>query len=164
MEKHKLNKLILVAIAVAVSLALLIGLTQKPAAPDVSGVDVTGRPFALAQWRGHPVLIDFWATSCVGCVQEMPKLVELYRQYHASGLELVAVAMNYDDAKQVSRFVAEHHLPFTVVYDAQGSIAHAFGDILLTPTDFLISADGKIERQIIGEPNFTNLAHRLSAG
>ncbi len=153
-----------IGVAALLAGALYWGLTQKPAAPLVRGVDVAGKPFALSDWRGHPVLVDFWATSCPGCVEEMPRLVALYRQYHPAGFELVAVAMNYDDAAQVQRFAAEQHLPFTVVIDAQGDIAHAFGDIRLTPTAFLIDKEGKIAQQIIGDPDFADLGRRLSAG
>ncbi len=91
----------------------------------------------------------------------MPRLATLYRQYHASGFELIAVAMSYDDAAQVRRFASEQQLPFTVVYDSQGNIARAFGDIKLTPTAFLIDANGRIAKQIIGDPDFTDLGRRL---
>ena len=155
----------LAALAVGVAIAaVLVGLMQKPAAPEVQATDLAGRPFSLAALRGHPVLIDFWATTCPGCVQEMPHLVEFYRQYHPDGLELVAVAMNYDDAAQVRKFAAEQGLPFTVVIDSTGDISHAFGDIHLTPTAFLVDARGRIAQQIIGDPDFADLGRRVKAG
>ena len=153
----------IIVLALVVVGAVVLGLTQKQSAPSVQGTDLAGQPFSLEAWRGRPVLVDFWATTCPGCVQEMPRLVAFWRQQHAQGFELVAVAMSYDDAAQVRRFAAERQLPFTVVVDRQGTIAHAFGDIHLTPTAFLIDAQGHIVQQIIGDPDFADLAKRVAA-
>ena len=153
-----------IVVVLAAAAALYWGLTQKPAAPEIQAVDLNGHPVSLAQWHGHPVYIDFWATTCPGCVQEMPKLVALYQQYHPAGFQLLAVAMSYDDAAQIQKLVNEQHLPFVVVYDAHGDISHAFGDIRLTPTAFLIDDSGHIEQQIIGDPNFADLQRRIAAG
>jgi peroxiredoxin len=147
----------------AVALAVYWGLTQKPDAPSLQAVDITGQAVSLAQWRGHPVLVDFWATSCPGCVQEMPKLAAFYRQFHPMGFELLAVAMSYDDANQVRRLVAEQKLPFTVVVDTDGHIAQSFGGVTVTPTDFLIDGRGKIVQQIIGDKDFSDLARRVKS-
>lgn len=153
-----------IVVALVAAVALYWGLTQKPQAPEIQAVDVNGQMVSLSQWRGHPVYVDFWATTCPGCVQEMPKLSELYQQYHPAGFQLLAVAMNYDDAAQIQKLVSEQHLPFVVVYDAKGDIAHAFGDIRLTPTAFLIDGSGHIEQQIIGDPDFADLQRRIAAG
>ncbi len=149
-------------LGIIVLVALYFGLTQKNPAPAVVLTDLSGKSINLNQLRGQTVLIDFWATSCPGCVQEMPKLVDLYRRNHAKGFELLAVAMNYDDAAQVRRFTADRKLPFPVVYDSSGAIAHAFGDIKLTPTSFLIAPDGRIIEQTIGDPDFAKLQQRLN--
>lgn len=149
-------------VVLAVALAGYVLLGQQQAAPQITGTDVNGKPFSLAAWRGHPVFVDFWATSCPGCVAEMPRLAALYRQYHDQGFELVAVAMNYDDAAAVSRFASEHQLPFTVVVDQTGAMAHAFGDIKLTPTAWLISAQGNIVQQYIGDPDFAALGKLIA--
>ena len=156
------RKLTVLVIVLAVALAGYVLLGQTQQAPDIAGTDVHGKPFSLAALRGHPVLVDFWATSCPGCVEEMPRLAALYQQYHQShGFELVAVAMNYDDAAAVSRFAAEHQLPFTVVVDSTGAMAHAFGEIKLTPTAWLISARGNIVQQYIGDPDFAALGQLI---
>lgn len=150
-----------VALGFVLAAALYLGLTQRPRAPAVAMTDLAGRPIVLSQLRGHTVLVDFWATSCPGCVAEMPRLVDLYRRYHPAGFELLAVAMNYDELAQVHQFAAERSLPFPVVYDSQGTVAHAFGDIKLTPTAFLIGPDGHIVEQTIGDLDFAKLRRRL---
>lgn len=151
------------ALLIVVIAAVYWGLTQTPPAPDIQTVDIAGNPVSLAQWHGQTVLVDFWATSCPGCVEEMPKLAAFYRQYHPTGFELLAVAMSYDDAAQVRRLAAEQQLPFTVVVDTDGHIAQAFGGVKLTPTDFLISKKGKIAQQIIGDKDYADLAKWVSA-
>ena len=162
MEKRQYNRAFLWAVlAIILLIALYLGLTQKNPAPAVMLTDLSGQSVALTQLRGRTILIDFWATSCPGCVKEMPKLVDFYERNHAKGFELMAVAMNYDDLAQVRRFAADRQLPFRVVYDASGAIAHAFGDIKLTPTAFLIAPDGHIIKQTIGDLDFAKLQRRL---
>lgn len=163
MEKRQYHRaFLLVALGIILIVALYFGLTQKNSAPEVTLTDLNGKSISLNQLRGQTVLIDFWATSCPGCVMEMPKLVDLYQRNHAKGFELVAVAMNYDDIAQLQRFAADRKLPFPVVYDSSGAIAHAFGDIKLTPTSFLIAPDGHIVEQTIGDPDFAKLQLRLN--
>ncbi|HET9114404.1 MAG TPA: TlpA disulfide reductase family protein [Burkholderiales bacterium] len=163
MEKRQYHRTFLfAALGIMLIVALYSGLTQKNPAPAVTMTDLVGKTINLSRLHGRTVLIDFWATSCPGCVQEMPKLVELYDRNHAQGFDLVAVAMNYDDPDQIRRFAADRKLPFPVVYDSNGAIAHAFGDIKLTPTSFLIAPDGRIVEQTIGDPDFAKLQQRLS--
>ncbi len=163
MEKRQYHRTFLfAALGIILIVALYFGLTQKNSAPAVTLTDLSGKSINLSQLHGRTVLIDFWATSCPGCVEEMPKLVELYERNHAQGFDLLAVAMNYDDAEQIRRFAADRKLPFPVVYDSSGAIAHAFGDIKLTPTSFLIAPDGHIVEQTIGDPDFAKLQRRLS--
>ena len=162
MGNNRYHKLfLLAALGIFLAVALYLGLTQKTSAPDLTLTDLSGKPIVLKQLRGRMVLVDFWATSCPGCVQEMPQLADLYAHYLAKGFDLIAVAMSYDEAAQVRRFAAERNLPFPVVVDAQGNIARAFGEVQLTPTAFLIDPQGHILAQTIGDLDFTQLRHRL---
>ncbi|MDR3392125.1 MAG: TlpA disulfide reductase family protein [Sulfuriferula sp.] len=158
-QYHKFFLFAVLGIALVVTLYL--GLTQKPSVPDLTLTDLAGKPVALAQFQGKTVLVNFWATSCPGCVKEMPQLAETYAHYHDKGFELVAVAMSYDTPDHVRQFAAERGLPFPVVLDSQGDIAHAFGDVKLTPTSFLIDGDGHIVEQTIGDLDFAKLRQRL---
>lgn len=108
-----------------------------------------------------PVLVNFWATSCPGCVTEMPHLAEL-KQKFGDRFELVAISMDYDPADQVSKFIAQHNYPFSFVMDTQGDMAKAFGDVLLTPTSFLIAPNGNIVYQKVGEVDFDLVEQRLT--
>lgn len=143
-------------------LALLLGglafvLLKKDPAPELAFNTITGQQMRLQQLRGKMVLVNFWATSCPGCVKEMPKMAETYKQYHARGFEVVAVAMDYDAPDHVLHFADKNALPFPVVLDVDGSIAKAFGDVQVTPTSYVIDQQGNIVRRVMGEVDFVSL-------
>jgi len=120
-------------------------------APSVTLQLLDGERVALDSLRGRPVMVTFWATTCVGCRREVPHLVDLYEKFRARGFELVAVAMSYDPPEQVLRFRNDKQLPYRVALDLDGGAARAFDDVTLTPTTFVIAADGRIAFQTIGE-------------
>ena len=155
------SKSIIAAIAiVATTLAAFAGwsiLSQKSEAPDVTLVTLSGKPLVLKQLRGKVVLVNFWATTCTTCVGEMPRMVETYKALSAQGYEMVAVAMDYDRPDWVLNYAQKNALPFTVALDLKGEAAQAFGGVRLTPTSFLIDKQGRIVKQYLGEPDFTQL-------
>lgn len=144
---------LLLAIAGALAFALLV----KPAAPDASFVTLEGKSVSMADLRGKVVLVNFWATSCPGCIKEMPDLIETYNQYKGKGFEIVAVAMQYDPPSYVLNFVQTRQLPFPVVLDVKGEHARAFGNVQVTPTAFLIGKKGEVLEQTLGELDFPQL-------
>jgi peroxiredoxin len=132
----------------------------KPLAPQVTYISIKGDKIGPEQLRGKVVMVNFWATSCVSCVREMPQMVETYNKFKAQGLEFVAVAMKYDPPNYVINFTETRQLPFTVALDSGGDIAKSFGDVSLTPTTFLIDKEGRIIKRYVGEPDFAAL-HKL---
>lgn len=70
-----------------------------PKAPEVTFSTLSGKQIPMSELRGKVVLVKFWATNCVTCVEQMPDNIENYEKYHAQGFEIVAVAMQYDPAK-----------------------------------------------------------------
>jgi peroxiredoxin len=135
-------------------------LGKKEAAPTVTFKTIGGEEISTASLQGKVVLINFWATSCGPCKEEMPQLITTYNKYKDSGVELVAVAMHYDPAQQVQRYAQEHALPFKVAVDVDGKVATAFGEVTLTPTTFLIDKQGQIIKRFTGTPEFPEL-HKL---
>jgi len=112
--------------------------------PDVTFTTITGKKIALKDLRGKPVIVTFWATDCPACIQEIPHLIDLYTQYHKQGLEIIAVAMYYDPPNHVITMTENQQLPYNVALDLKAEHAHAFGDVQLIPSTFLISPDGLI--------------------
>lgn len=146
----------------AAAVLLIVGglvfvLMQKTPAPPASFTTLTGEKLTLDSLRGKVVLVNFWATSCPGCIQEMPDLVKIYQKYHVKGLEAVAVAMSYDPPLYVANYTRDHALPFVIALDTEGNIARSFGNVSLTPTMFVIGKQGEILQQTIGEPDFAKL-------
>ena len=132
-------------------------LLMAPYAPPAVFTTINGQIIRMAQLKGRPVLVNFWATTCSACVEEMPKLVQTYNTYHQSGLELIAVAMPYDPASQVNQFATTYKLPFPVALDSTGILSHQFGDINLTPTTFLYDKEGKQIQRYVGTLDFAKL-------
>ena len=152
------KKHVLIAIGIlALLVGLILNLSQKPAAPQFMLTTLEGKSITLGSLRGKVVLINFWATSCPGCIKEMPQLVETYHKYHARGLEVVAVAMSYDTPEYVRNYAQQRALPFTVALDVDGKAATAFNQVKLTPTTFIIGKDGQILQQTLGELDFLKL-------
>jgi len=135
-------------------------LTGGQEAPKATFTLLSGEKLALDGLKGKVVLVNFWATSCPGCIREMPQLVETYNKYQGKGFETVAVAMSYDPPEYVRAFADKSRLPFKVALDADGTAAKAFGEVRLTPTSFVLDKEGRVVQRILGEPDFAKL-HQL---
>ena len=149
--------------AVAIAGGAYVAFFATQAAPQVQFVTLNGERIATADLRGKVVLVNFWATSCVTCVQEMPEIVETYRKYQAKGFETVAVAMSYDPPNYVAHFTQQRALPFKVALDSTGEIAKRFGDVRLTPTTIILDKRGNVIKRYLGKPNFGELHALLEA-
>ena len=113
---------------------------------------IDGQRLSQANLRGKVVLVNFWATSCVICVREMPGLIRLHQQLAHRGFEIVAVAMAYDRPDFVLHFARTQALPFPVALDLQGELAQAYAPVAVTPTTILVGPDGEVIRRWVGEP------------
>lgn len=158
-----MNKRILYAAVAAVVLAtggyLVLGASTSPA-PTSTFVLLDGSQKTTADFKGRVTLVNFWATTCVSCVAEMPKLVSTYEKYAPQGYDTVAVAMSYDPPAYVVNFAQTRKLPFKVALDNTGAVAKAWGDVQLTPTTYLVDKQGRIVKRYVGEPDFAEL-HQL---
>jgi peroxiredoxin len=137
-----------------------LSMTPQQQAPEVTFIKLDGQKLTTSGLRGKVVMVNFWATSCVTCVKEMPEMVDTYNKYKGQGLEFVAVAMKYDPPNYVINFTETRKLPFPVALDSGGDIAKAFNDVTLTPTTYVIDKEGKIIKRYVGMPNFEAL-HQL---
>jgi peroxiredoxin len=154
------------ALSLLISRPLWIGLffslalsacSTKQTAPDTTFVLLDGTQTSTRALQGKVLLVNFWATSCVTCVAEMPKLVETHRKFQPRGYETLAVAMSYDPPAYVVNFKETRQLPFKVAIDNTGAVAKAWGDVKLTPTTYVVNRRGEIVKQYVGEPDFAAL-------
>ena len=116
-----------------------------------------GETIDIQSLRSRPLLVNFWATSCVACVDEMPGLAAIYHDLNPQGLEIIAVAASYDPPNHVLEFVEQFDIPFPVSLDIDDAIVDAFGGLKLVPTSYLINADGKIVFSKLGELDLPKL-------
>jgi peroxiredoxin len=130
------------------------------AAPSSTFVLLDGSKKTTGDLKGRVTLVNFWATSCVTCVGEMPKMVATYDKYHGKGYDMLAVAMSYDPPSYVVNYTETRKLPFQVAIDNTGTVAKQWGDVQLTPTTFLVNKRGEIVKRFVGEPDFAQL-HQL---
>jgi peroxiredoxin len=124
--------------------------SAKPV-PAIALKDLAGKEIALQSYKGKPLIVHFWATSCPGCIREMPIWIDIYNTYHKQGLEVIAVAMSYDTPDFVHAYARGNTLPFPVSIDSTGTAAKAFGDIKLTPTTIWIDRQGRWTQTTLGE-------------
>ena len=134
--------------------------TGPKSAPESKFVLLDGSSKTTQNLKGRVTLVNFWATSCVTCVAEMPKIAETYNKYHAKGFDTIAVAMSYDPPSYVVNYAQTRKLPFEVAIDNTGAIARAWGEVKLTPTTYVVNKRGEIVKRYVGEPNFSEL-HKL---
>jgi peroxiredoxin len=151
--------------AAALAIALIAGVgvyldTGVSAAPASTFVLLDGSKRSSEDLKGKVTLVNFWATSCVTCVAEMPKVIATYDKYKDRGYDTLAVAMSYDPPSYVVNFAQTRKLPFKVAIDNTGAVAQAWGDVKLTPTTYIVNKRGEIVKRYVGEPDFAEL-HRL---
>ncbi|MSP53869.1 MAG: TlpA family protein disulfide reductase [Gammaproteobacteria bacterium] len=145
-----------------IAISVILTSCRSDVTPETTFSTITGQKIVLSELRDKPVIVTFWATDCASCLKEIPHLIELYRQYHEQGLEIIAVAMAYDPPNHVIELSQAQQLPYHVALDLQAENAHAFGDVSLTPTTFLIAPDGTIILQKTGLFDMNEMKAQLS--
>lgn len=134
------------------------GLQQVPAAMNVQTID--GDKLTLGSLQGKPYLLTFWSTSCPGCVGEIPVLEALDQKMQGSGFRIIGVAMPYDKPPEIQAMRTQKGMTYTVAYDQSGELTKQF-DVRVTPTSFLIGADGNIAVRKMGEWNAAELEQKV---
>ncbi len=160
-EMIKKPILYLAAAAAVLAIGATAYLNTGPSiAPESKFVLLDGSAKTTQNLKGRVTLVNFWATSCVTCVAEMPKIIATYDKYHAKGFDTIAVAMRYDPPSYVVNYAQTRKLPFEVAIDNTGAIARAWGEVKLTPTTYVVNKRGEIVKRYVGEPDFAEL-HKL---
>lgn len=124
-------------------------LAKDAPAPDFSLQDVNGHTVSLSQFKGKVIVLDFWATWCPPCRQEIPHLTEFYNQNKDKGVVLIGIALDDDGLKAVKPFVNEHKVTYPVVI-GDAKVQQAYGGIQGIPTKFIINKEGKIVQTLVG--------------
>ena len=143
--------LALAALAAGIWLAQARYAPQTPAEPAVAALwqlrfpDMHGQPQPLSQWRGQVVVLNFWASWCAPCREEMPDFAALRGQYQPKGIEFVGIAI--DDADNVSKFLQKHpvNYPILIGEGAAHSLSRQLGNPSgALPYTIVLDRDGNI--------------------
>lgn len=122
--------------------AVLKSPNDRKSAPTFVLKDSFGKSAKLKEYRGKVVLLDFWATWCTGCKEEIPWFAELQHKYSREGLAVIGVSMDEDGWKAVKPFLAEHSIPYRILLGDE-SIAQSYG-VQNMPDTFLIDRQGRL--------------------
>ena len=125
-------------------------------APPIEMTTLKGNSIHTTKRTDKSLLVTFWATTCSSCVKEMPHLIDMQKRL-SDRLDITGVAMSYDNPEHINEMVKRRSLNYNIVFDQSGAIAQSFGGIRLTPTSFLISPQGHIVYQKIGDIDFNKL-------
>jgi thiol-disulfide isomerase/thioredoxin len=129
--------------------------------PDLKLKDLDGKDVALADLKGKVVFVNFWATWCGPCQDEIPSLIDLQNKYAGKGFTVLGIAMDDDGKSVVAPFVAKEKyevngqkllINYPVVIGSDEA-ADKFGGIMGYPTSFLISRSGKQIMKFQGAPD-----------
>ncbi|MEI7784233.1 MAG: TlpA disulfide reductase family protein [Betaproteobacteria bacterium] len=125
---------------------------QAQATPVIDLQDLQGQRWSTAALGGKAVLLNFWATWCAPCKEELPSLQTLHEM---SGAQLQVLAINVrETASHVRRYLQATGLSLPVVLDGQGDLARRWG-VTVYPTTVLIAADGRARGRVRGEVDWT---------
>jgi peroxiredoxin len=131
------------------------GMAKVPpkAAPDFTLPTTDGQQVSLQQYRGKVVFLNFWATWCIPCREEMPALERLHQTYQTQDLAIISIDLK-ESADQVKVFFQKHSLSFPALLDQNGSV---FRDYLVAgmPTTYLIGRDGTMLARGVGGRDWT---------
>jgi cytochrome c biogenesis protein CcmG/thiol:disulfide interchange protein DsbE len=135
---------------------------QEAAAPSLDLHDLKGAPHKLDEYRGKPVVLNFWATWCVPCAAEMPLLSEMQKRYQGRVL-FIAASIDDDDMKpQIEAFIKKHQgEALTVMMGATLDSLEDFGVKQVMPGTVFIDAEGNIVDRLSGTLKRTELQERL---
>lgn len=161
--------IVLLVLVGAVIFALVSNLTEKK---EIVKVDDIAPNFALKQvngdesvlklsdFEGKGIMLNFWATYCKPCEDEMPYMQELYPVYKEKGVEIVAVSL---DATQlvIDRFIDKYNLTFPVLHDTTGEIMDLYS-VGQLPSTLFIDSEGKVVRKVNQELNLEQLDNYLA--
>jgi peroxiredoxin len=117
-------------------------------APEFELKDPTGKQLSLRELRGKVVFLNFWATWCVPCIEEMPAMEKLYRELKKDGLVILAV--NFQEGpERVKEFFSKHNLTFTALLDRDGKVSELYQAWAL-PVSVVINKRGEIAARAVG--------------
>jgi cytochrome c biogenesis protein CcmG/thiol:disulfide interchange protein DsbE len=122
--------------------------TVGKAAPDFVGTDLDGRPVKLADYRGHPLVLNFWASWCGPCRAEEPGLIAIQKEYASRGVQVLGVTVR-DNLQQAKIYRDEFKMPYRSLFDQAARLGYAY-QVDAPPSSVFIDAHGIVQFKITG--------------
>ena len=160
MQNLKLVILFAALVAVTILAGCSTPANQASDVPQFSFSSLEGKTVAMKDLANKVVIVDFWATWCGPCREEIPHLNELYSELKGKGLEIVGISMDTDGTDGVKDFAREFRIQYPIVMGDE-KVAESFGGIIGLPTTFIIDRNGKIAKKYIGLPPADDLKKRV---
>src|SRR5512140_2700292 len=126
-----------------------VGPSGPRTAPSFSLPDTNGNIYSSAQLAGKPAVINFFATWCPPCQEEIPGFVEVYNRHKEKGFELVGIALDTDSRKEMPGFLMSNRIGYRVLF-GDVTTARAYGGVSALPTTFFVGKDGEIKNVHVG--------------
>jgi peroxiredoxin len=144
---------VLSAVSLIIVLLGFVGMASRPPllgspAPEIALEDLQGHQVRLSDLRGKVVLLNFWATWCKPCKEEMPAMQASYDKLRDKGFVVLAIN-ELEDTERVAEHIRTHHHTFPVVMDHSNTVANRYGVVGL-PASFLIDPQGIVRERISG--------------
>ena len=133
-------------------------LKERQPAPDFTLSAPDGKKISIKDYRGKVVFLNFWATWCEGCREEMPSMERLYKEFKGKGLEIVAVNVK-DKTPDALAFYKKLQLTYPVLLDAEGEVGLLYGAFGL-PVSYLIDRKGVVLARLWGPADWYSPAAR----
>lgn len=137
------------------------GLDVGQCAPDFALPDIRGKRVRLASFRGHPVLLHFWAVRCATCAAEYPDFARVVRAYQPKGLAVLAVDAWGEPQPLVQGWQDTHHLPATLLVDPSTAVPSLYNGTT-TPTTYVIDRAGRVAFAHTGPLPYADFARQVS--
>lgn len=117
-------------------------------APSFTLKDLNGNTVTMDSFKGKVVFLDFWASWCGPCKEELPELELLYKKYGKDGFEVIGVSVDKSESN-IAEFLKKRPVSFTVLTNIKGDVAEAYG-LPGMPTGYIIGKDGVIQHRHVG--------------
>ena len=154
---------VIIVVAMVVALMLVFGfklarrssqrlstaVTQNGAAPDFTLQSLDGKTVRLSDFRGKPVVLNFWATWCGPCKIEMPWFVDFQKQYKQAGVQFLGVAMDDASTKDIAEFAESMKVNYPILIGKE-TVGDAYGGVQFLPETFYIDRNGKVIDKAFG--------------
>ncbi|TYR80578.1 TlpA family protein disulfide reductase [Priestia megaterium] len=134
------------------------GLEPGKEAPPFTLTNLEGKAVKLSDYKGKKVILNFWATWCPPCKEEMPDMQKFHEKY-GKEVQILAVNLTSSEGSKegIKSFLNEHHLTFQVLLDEEDTVATKSYRVVTIPTTYFIDEEGKIAKRINGPMNLEQM-------